>query len=155
MDAISGPAAKAAATDVFAEVSASLRRAGIVVGVIALLVALGAYLAGRPPWLMALIERARRATAARPGGSQLQVWVARNADTIRIASVLVAAVVLFLTGIDWLPVAIVGVLLALVLWQVAVASRSVVIDVSEPSSDETGESDHSTPAGREAATTTG
>jgi hypothetical protein len=131
VDSIEGPAAQAAARDVFAQVSESLREAGIVVGVVALLIALGAYLAGRPPWLTKAVAAVRRATAEREGGSDLQVWVARHSDATRIGGIVLAVLILFVTGIDWLPVAIVGALLALVLWQIAVAERrTAVVDIS-------------------------
>jgi uncharacterized membrane protein len=129
VDAIQGPGAQAAARDVFAAVSAGLRHAGIIVGVATLLVALIAYLAGRPKWLIAATAAVRRATAQREGGSQLDVWIAAHANAVRIAGVVVAAVVLFVTGIDWVPVAVVGGLLALAMWQVSASQRRVGTDV--------------------------
>ncbi len=131
VDSIQAPGARAAAEDVFAQVSSSLRGAGVLVGALALLVALGAYLAGRPPWVRSAVATARRVTAAREGGSELQVWVSRNADATRIGAIVVAVAVLFVTGIDWLPVAVVGAALGLVLWRIAVAQqRTTVVDVS-------------------------
>ena len=40
--------------------------------------------------------------------------MAAHADAVRIGGVAVGVVVLFVTGIDWLPVGIVGLLLVLV-----------------------------------------
>ena len=126
LDAIVGPGAKAAAGDVFAQVGSSLRRAGLLVLVVALLAAIVAYLAGRPSWLQRATASIRRMTARRPqGSSDLEVWVASHTDAVRIGAIVVAVVVLFFTGIDWVPVAIVGALLALFLWWVTVAGQRV------------------------------
>jgi hypothetical protein len=129
VDATQAPGAQAAARDVFAQVSAGLRHAGTVVGVAALLVALIAYLVGRPRWLIVAMAAVRRATAPREGGSELDVWIAAHANAVRIGSVVVTVLVLFATGIDWVPVAVIGGLLALALWQVSASQRRVATDV--------------------------
>jgi uncharacterized protein YjeT (DUF2065 family) len=123
VDAIEGPAAKAAAQDVFEQVSSSLRQAGLVVLTIGVIAALLAYLLGRPLWLQRTAGWWERITATRPDGSELEVWVAEHADQVRVGGGLIAAFVLLLTGIDWIPVAIVGVLFGLFLWGVASAEH--------------------------------
>jgi hypothetical protein len=125
VDAIEGPGAKAAAQDVFDQVSSSLRQAGLVVLTIGVIAALLAYLLGRPEWFRRTATWLERVTASRPGGSELDVWVADHADPVRFGGGVVAALVLFLTGIDWIPVAIVGVLFGLFLWGVANAEHRV------------------------------
>ena len=125
VDAIEGPGAKAAAQDVFDQVSSSLRQAGLVVLMIGVIAALLAYLLGRPPWFQRTAGWLERVTASRPGGSELDVWVADHADPVRFGGGVIAALVLFLTGIDWIPVAIVGVLFGLFLWGVANAEHRV------------------------------
>jgi hypothetical protein len=125
VDAIDGPAAKAAAQDVFDHVSSSLRQAGLFVLTIGVVAALVAYLLGRPPWFRRTAGWLGRITASRPDGSELDVWVAEHADPVRVGGGLIAALVLFLTGIDWIPVAIVGVLFGLFLWGVANAEHRV------------------------------
>ena len=125
LDSISGPGAKAAAGDVFTQVGSSLRRAGLLVLLVALLAAIVAYLMGRPNWLQRATAWTRRMTERRPQGSELEVWVASHTDPVRIGAIVVAVVVLFFTGIDWIPVAIVGALLALFLWWVTVAGQRV------------------------------
>ena len=123
VDSITGPAAKAAATDVFAQVTTSLRHTGLLVITVAIVVALIAYLTGRPRWLVRAAAWIQRVTAPSPEGSELEVWVARYHDPVRVIGIAVAVVILFITGIDWLPVAIVGALLAVFLWGVAVAEQ--------------------------------
>jgi hypothetical protein len=125
VDSIDGPAAKAAAQDVFDQVSSSLRQAGLFVLTIGVVAALLAYLLGRPPWLQRAARWWERITASRPDGSELDVWVAQHPDHVRVGGGLIAVLVLFLTGIDWIPVAIVGVLFGLFLWAVANAEQRV------------------------------
>ena len=123
VDAINRPGAKAAAQDVLNEVQASLRSAGLWVLLVALVAGVAAYLLGRPAWFERAWTWARTTTAGGDGRSQLESWVAENADTVRIAGIAIGVVVLFLTGIDWLPVAIVAVLVGLLWWGVGLAER--------------------------------
>ena len=124
-ESINRPGPRAAAHDVFTQVGASLRPAAILVVIVVLLAALAAYLFGRPSWLMRSITWGRRVVARRPEGSELEVWVASHATLARAVAIVAAVVAIFLTGIDWIPVGIVGGLLLLALWGVAVAERSV------------------------------
>jgi hypothetical protein len=132
IDSISGPGAKAAAEDVFAQVAASLRRAGMLVLAIALIAALVAYLAGRPPWVERGRARLRSLAAEGAGGSGLDVWVAGHADAVRAIGIAAGVLILFVTGIDWLPVAIVAVLVGLLLWWVAGAEQRIGATSDEP-----------------------
>ncbi len=131
VDSLDGQGAKAAAQDVFGAVGASLRRAGLLVLVIGLLAALVAYIAGRPPWIQNAGAWRRRVTARRPEGSELDVWVAAHAPEVRIGGVALGAIVLFFTGIDWIPVALVALLVGLLLWGVSGAERRVGAATSE------------------------
>jgi hypothetical protein len=121
VDSIGGPGARAAADDVFGRVIAGLRHAGMLVLAVALIAAVVAYLMGRPPWFQRTVATTKRVTARRPGGSELEVWLAAHAEPVRIGGVALGAVLLFLTGIDWIPVAIVAVLVGLLLWEVSIA----------------------------------
>jgi hypothetical protein len=125
LDQVSRPGARAAAQDVFDQVSDSLRGAAVPVLAVAILAALVAYLLGRPPWLRRATEWGRRVTASRPQRSELEVWIADHGDPVRIGVIGGAVVILFLTGIDWIPVVIVGLLLGILLWGVASAERRV------------------------------
>lgn len=125
VEQITRPGAQAAAQDVFDQAGDSLRAEAVLVLAVAILAALVAYLLGRPVWLQHATSWGSRVTASRPQGSELQVWVGEHAGPVRIGAIAVAVVVLFLTGIDWIPVVIVGVLLSLLLWGVASAERGV------------------------------
>ena len=71
------------------------------------------------------MTRGRTLTAARPEGSELEVWLAAHADATRIGGAIVATLILFVTGIDWFPVGIVLALYGLLLWSVAAAQKRV------------------------------
>jgi hypothetical protein len=119
LDAITDPRGEAAARNVFAEVASGLRGVGLMVLVVAALVALVAYLAGRPPFVHRMAARGRALAAARPQGSELEVWLTSHADAVRIGGAIVAAVVLFFAGIGWIPVGIVVALCGALLWGVS------------------------------------
>jgi hypothetical protein len=122
LDSIEGAGARAAAEDVFTQVAASLRRAGLLVLAIAVIAAVIAYLAGRPPWVQNARARVR-ARAEEAQGGELDVWVADHADAVRVVGIGVGLLILFFTGIDWLPVALVAALVGLLLWGVAGAEQ--------------------------------
>jgi hypothetical protein len=123
VEGIARPGARAAAQDVVVEVQDSMRSAGITVVVLAAAVGLVAYLLGRPPWVERAWAWARRAGAGDGGHGDLESWVAGHADGVRIGGIAASVAVLFVTGIDWLPVGIVGALVALLWWRVGVAER--------------------------------
>jgi hypothetical protein len=131
VDALAGPAARSAAKDIFVEVTSGLRHLGLWVVAAAVIVAVVAYLVGRPAWFERSLGSWRRMTAPGPQGSELEVRVAAHADAVRIVGVIVALGLLFLTGIDWLPVVFVGAALGLLLWGVATAQHRV-LGTAEP-----------------------
>lgn len=135
VDSLGGPGARAAADDVFGRVIAGLRHAGMLVLAVALIAAVIAYLMGRPPWFQRTVATTRRVTTRRPGGSELEVWIAAHAEPVRIGAVAVGAVLLFITGIDWIPVAIIAVLVGLLLWEVSISMQRV--HGADPTSPET------------------
>jgi hypothetical protein len=123
VDAVTNPEARGAVKSIVGDVVANLRGAGSWLLLGGIVVAIVAYLAGRPSWFMRLLGWARRVVAARPTGSELERWVAAHADPLRWGGAVIAALILFFTGIDWLPVILVGVLLALYMWAIAVLQQ--------------------------------
>ena len=85
----------------------------------AILAALIAYLAGRPPWF----ETAKAKARSRPEGSELETFAAANADRLRLGGIVVAVLLLIVIGIGWFSIIVLGILLALLLWGVATAER--------------------------------
>jgi hypothetical protein len=94
----------------------SLRTAMLVVLVVALVVAVAAHLAGRPAWARRSVGAVQRGTAPRPGGSDLERFVAGHLDVLRVGVVAVGVLVLWWTGITVLSVAVVAGLVLLALW---------------------------------------
>jgi hypothetical protein len=121
VDAITTPGGQTTARDIFQQVAGSLRRVAVVVAVLALLVALIAHLVGRPKWFETTKDQVRG--LSEPGGSPLVAFTARNADRIRVGLVIVAVALLLWIGFGWLPVIVIGGLLALLLWGVAAAQE--------------------------------
>jgi hypothetical protein len=118
IDRIQNPDGAATATSLIGDVVGDLRRLVWVIVVVAVVVAIAAYLAGRPAWL----ERLREQRAA--GGSEasdLDRWIAPKVDGLRIAGIALAVAILFFTGIGVVAVLVVGGLLALYLWALSAA----------------------------------
>lgn len=119
------------------ETMGSLRAVVLLVGAVALVGAVVAYVAGKPAWIGRLSERTSQLLTSSPGGSELDRWVAANYDRLRIGGILVAVVAIFITGFEIIPVLIVGVLLALFLWGIWASNNRATHVVSTPDQDET------------------
>ena len=132
LDAITDPSGVAAAREVFTEVMSGLRRWGAVVLIVAVVIAIIAYLAGKPPWVQRASAKGRTLTTARPEGSELEVWLAEHADATRIGGAIVAAVILYITGIDWIPLGIVLALYGGLLWGVSASIKRVSAPAEAP-----------------------
>jgi hypothetical protein len=130
LDSINKPGAKAAAKNVFTQVGGSLRHAGLIVAGVALAAVVCAYLAGRPRWLRWTVASVRRVVTTPRDRLRFQTWVAHYADPIRIGSLTLAVLILFITGIDWVPLILVLCALGLIEWGVR-SSRRVAADAPE------------------------
>ncbi len=126
LDRIKAAGAQQAAKDVFHQVANSLRGLGLWVFWLAVIAAVIAYLLGRPRWLMATIRWVRGLTARGPKGSVLEIWIAGHGDALRIGGIVAAVLILWLTGIGWISVLIVGPLLGLYLWGLWAINRRVL-----------------------------
>lgn len=94
----------------------SLRSVLVVVLVVALLVAVLAHLAGRPPWMRRSIAAVRTATEPTSEGSALAQFAARRHDSLVVGVIGVAVLALWAVGMSLLSiVVIVGVAAALVI----------------------------------------
>ncbi len=106
-------------------VMSSLRTIELIVVLAAIVVAIVAYLAGRPRWLVGAQEKYRLLTAEGPDGSRLDQWVGRHFDVLRLTLIGLAALVFFLVGFGWVSVLVISLLLGLALWLMSEArSRS-------------------------------
>jgi hypothetical protein len=119
---IESPDGEHAVGELLTETITSLRTVALFVGAVALVGAAVAYLAGRPAWVRRAVERASQLLSSRPAGSELDRWVAEHYDPLRVAGVVVALAILLVTGIELVPLVVVGALVALFLWAIS-ASR--------------------------------
>ena len=103
------PQGRAAAGMLADSVLDSLRTTMLVVLVVALLVALIAHLAGRPGWAQRSVVAIRRATAAQPGGSDLERFAARHEGLLRIVALALGVLALALWGITLLSLVVASV----------------------------------------------
>lgn len=104
-----------AAREVFAATLSDLRSVGLFLLWATLAVAVVAYVAGRPRWVVNSATSVRAALGERDLGP----WAARHADALRVATLVMGALVLFLTGIGWVAVILVGAVVAGVFWALA------------------------------------
>jgi hypothetical protein len=123
LDEIAAPDGERAVDALLTQTITSLRTVALVVGAVALIGAVAAYLAGEPAWVGRLSERGSRLVAGTPGGSELDRWAAKHYDLLRAAAVVVAVAIVFVTGIELVPLLIVGALLALYLWALSESKR--------------------------------
>lgn len=116
---IANPEGGQAAVSILGHLLAGLRGGIVAVIIIATLIAIGFYFAGRPEWATTAGARMGGVMPGDPETGGINTWVAARYDTIRLLTVAIAVLILFLTGLDLLAVVIVGALLALSLWWLA------------------------------------
>ena len=101
---------------------------------IALLVAIVAFLMGKREWLSAARRQAARAygagkdvaTSERPYAH----WIREHADGLQIAGLIVAITLLFIVGVTWVPLVVIGAVL--VLYELWIRSLSPAVVTGEP-----------------------
>ena len=111
---IANPQTSATAADIMGEVLAGLRNGIGLVLVVASVVAIALYLAGRPRWVSEVLPGGAGAR-----GVGLDRWVAARYDILRLGLIALAVLTLFLTGLSIVSIIVVIALLALVLWWLA------------------------------------
>jgi hypothetical protein len=116
---ISSPARTETARGILENLFAGLRQTIVVVIVVAALVALGFHLAGKPKWVSNPRERLDDLVPDEMGARGMDSWVALNYDFIRVGLAGLALLILFLTGLGWVPLIVVGGILATALWWLA------------------------------------
>jgi hypothetical protein len=122
LEEVRTPDGERAVRALLTETMGSLRAVALVVGAVALVGAVVAYVVGKPAWIGRLSERASDLVASSPRGSKLDRWVAGHYDLLRIAGIAVAVAIIFVTGVEIIPVLIVGGLLALFLWSISASN---------------------------------
>lgn len=119
VEQIASPEGNETAAGILEQVLAGLRGGIIAVIVIAALIAIGFYIAGRPEWVSSTGQRVAGYMPGNTAAGGLDGWVAAHYDIVRIVLGALALLALFLIGVDWLPVIIIAAVLALALWWLA------------------------------------
>ena len=125
VESILDPRGSVLAEGVLRDFLTGLRNLELLLAVAAIVVAIVAYLSGRPAWFARLTDSVGDATEPHEGGSRLDRWVAAHAGLLQVVGVVVAALLLFFTGLDLLSLIIIGLVLGGYLWFVSAASRRV------------------------------
>ena len=115
LEQVTHPDGNQAARALVGQVFSSLRTVQRLVGVAALVVGVVAYLAGRPAWVTRTVAAAR--------SPETYDWMAGHHDLLRLAGIGVAAVALFLIGLQLWAVVVIGVILAGYLWLLSEAKQ--------------------------------
>jgi hypothetical protein len=129
---ISSPARTETARGILENLFAGLRQSIVAVVVVASLVALGFHIAGKPKWVTEPRGRLDDMVPDQGAAGGFGSWVALNYDFIRIGLVGLALLILFMTGLGWGPVIIVGGILAAALWWLARLRNRAIALPPEP-----------------------
>jgi hypothetical protein len=125
LDQIVNDDGRHAVQQAYGELASNLRTVAVLVAVVAIMVGVVAYLVGRPAWITDLGHRWTRMTTATAEGSELDRWVAARFDVLRLAGIAVALAIVFLIGLELLPVLVIGALLGLFLWAIAASRQRI------------------------------
>ncbi|MGH8950624.1 MAG: hypothetical protein ACRDX9_04295 [Acidimicrobiia bacterium] len=131
---IANPQTSATAADIMGEVLTGLRNGIGVVLVVASVVAIALYLAGRPQWVSDVLPGEAGAE-----GVGIDRWVSAHYDILRLCVIALAVLTLFLTGLSVVSIVVVIALLALILWWMARARGRGATTVSPAAGGTTGE----------------
>jgi hypothetical protein len=120
--AVKGPDPRAAARAVFEELFSGLRRISVWLTVLAVALAFALYLAGRPRWLMQLVEGVRERLRGGAATGGVGGFVTGHRDTLLVGGFVMAVIAWLVVGFSLVSVLLIGGLLALYLWAVSYIS---------------------------------
>jgi hypothetical protein len=113
---IADPQVGETAGNLFGHLLAGLRTGVIAVIVISTIIAVVLYFVGRPQWVTTTGEKVSSIMSVSPETGGMNGWIAAHYDLLRIVSVAIAVLALFLIGFGIVALLVIGGLLALVLW---------------------------------------
>ncbi len=108
---VTGETNQAAVGAVTNDVFQDLRNFTTLMLVAAILIGVGAYLAGRPPWLTRTLERASDGTLVPRDAGWIR-WIGEHALVLRVVAVVLGALVLFFANLGWMSLLVVMALVA-------------------------------------------
>lgn len=117
------PRGSALAGDVVKDVLSGLRTIELMIALAGILVAVVAYLAGRPEWFVRSTAAFGEWTDSATSASGLDRWILDHAGLLQTVGVLIAAAALFVVGLDLLSIIVIGLLLAGYLWAVSAVTH--------------------------------
>lgn len=103
---VTGETNQAAVGAVTNDVFQDLRNFTTLMLVAAILIGVGAYLAGRPPWLTRTLERASDGTLVARDAGWIR-WIGERALVLRVVAVVLGALILFFADLGWLSLLVV------------------------------------------------
>jgi hypothetical protein len=113
---IADPQVGETAGNLFGHLLAGLRTGVIAVIVISTIIAVVLYFVGRPQWVTTTGEKVGSIMPVSPETGGMNGWIAAHYDLLRIVSVAIAVLALFLIGFGIVALLVIGGLLGLVLW---------------------------------------
>jgi hypothetical protein len=113
---IADPQVGETAGNLFGHLLAGLRTGVIAVIVISTIIAVVLYFVGRPQWVTTTGEKVSSIMPVSPETGGMNGWIAAHYDLLRIVSVAIAVLALFLIGFGIVALLVIGGLLGLVLW---------------------------------------
>jgi ABC-type multidrug transport system fused ATPase/permease subunit len=111
VERVSGETNQAAVGAVTSDVFQDLRNFTTLMLIAAIVVGIGAYVAGRPPWLTRTLERASDGTLV-PRDTGAVRWIGEHATALQVVTVTLGAMVLLFASLGWTALLIVLVLVA-------------------------------------------
>ena len=135
VDSLANSPGQGAARAGIAQVIGNLRSITVWLAAGAAVAVIVAFLAGKPHWFRAAWSWLQRVAERRPEGSEVERWTAAHYDWLRIGGIAVALILLFVWGIGWISVFVLGALLVLYLAGLAaLRSRAPQVEVMEQTS---------------------
>jgi hypothetical protein len=116
---ISSPARTETAASILEQLFQGLRQGIVGLILVSALLAIGFHIAGRPKWVTDTGQRLDELMPGEVAAGSLETWVAANYDFIRVTLAGLVLLVLFITGIGWVSLMIVGGTAAVALWWLA------------------------------------
>jgi hypothetical protein len=135
VDELVDPRSSEFARGMLNDLLSGLRTLALLLAIAAILVAIIAYVSGRPDWMGRLTTSTQAMLDRETGNSRLDVWISDHSGAGSVLGILLAAIALFFTGLELLPLIIIGVLLVSYLWVIYAATNRVTEVEQEETAD--------------------
>jgi hypothetical protein len=130
VEEITDPRASDFARNMLNDLLSGLRTLALLLAIAAIIVAIIAYVSGRPDWMGRLTRSTQAMLDRDVGNSRLDVWITDHAGVLRVLGILLAAVALFFTGLDLVWLIVIGVVLVVFMFVIFAATNRVGDEMS-------------------------